>query len=74
MKKVIKFIIFLILFILIFTNFVYAKLSSTTHFEVVDKSVCEMDFGENGKFTKQIISYDENSVTLQLNVDRKSVV
>ncbi len=68
MKKVIKVIIFLILFILIFTNFVYAKLSSTTHFEVVDKSVCEMDFGENGKFTKQIISYDENSVTLQLNV------
>lgn len=69
MKKIIKIIIFLLAFILIFTNFVYAKLSSSTHFEVVDKSVCEIEFGENGKFTKQIISYDENSVTLQLDVE-----
>ena len=69
MKKTMKIIIFLLAFILIFTNFVYAKLSSSTHFEVVDKSVCEMEFGENGKFTKQIISYDENSVTLQLDVE-----
>ncbi len=69
MKKIIKIIIFLLTFTLIFTNFVYAKLSSSTHFEVVDKSVCEIEFGENGKFTKQIISYDENSVTLQLDVE-----
>ncbi len=69
MKKIIKIIIFLLAFILIFTNFIYAKLSSSTHFEVVDKSVCEIEFGENGKFTKQIISYDENSVTLQLDVE-----
>lgn len=69
MKKIIKIIIFLLAFTLIFTNLVYAKLSSSTHFEVVDKSVCEMEFGENGKFTKQIVSYDENSVTLQLDVE-----
>ena len=69
MKKIIKIIIFLLTFTLIFTNFVYAKLSSSTHFEVVDKSVCEIEFGENGKFTKQIVSYDENSVTLQLDVE-----
>lgn len=69
MKRIIKIIIFILAFTLIFTNFVYAKLSSSTHFEVVDKSVCEIEFGENGKFTKQIISYDENSVTLQLDVE-----
>ena len=69
MKKTMKIFIFLLAFILIFTNFVYAKLSSSTHFEVVDKSVCEIEFGENGKFKKQIISYDENSVTLQLDVN-----
>lgn len=69
MKRIIKIIIFLLAFTLIFTNFVYAKLSSSTHFEVVDKSVCEIEFGENGKFTKQIVSYDENSVTLQLDVE-----
>ncbi len=69
MKKAIKLFTFFLAFMLIFTNFVYAKLSSNTHFEVVDKSVCEMEFGENGKFTKQIISYDENSVTLQLDVE-----
>lgn len=69
MKKAIKIITFLLAFLLLTTNFVYGKLSSTTHFEVVDKSVCEMEFGENGKFTKQIVSYDENSVTLQLDVE-----
>lgn len=69
MKRIIKIIIFILAFTLIFTNFVYAKLSSSTHFEVVDKSVCEIEFGENGKFTKQIVSYDENSVTLQLDVE-----
>lgn len=69
MKKAIKIITFLLAFLLLMTNFVYGKLASTTHFEVVDKSVCEIEFGENGKFTKQIISYDENSVTLQLDVE-----
>ena len=68
MKKLIKLFSFSLAFILLFTNFAYAALSSNTHFEVVDKSVCEMEFGENGKFTKQIISYDESSVTLQLDV------
>lgn len=68
MKKLIKFLAFFIMISLIFTNFCYGALSSNTHFEVVDKSVCKIEFGENGKFTKQIISYDENSVTLQLDV------
>ena len=68
MKKLIKLFSFSLAFILLFTNFAYAALSSNTHFGVVDKSVCEMEFGENGKFTKQIISYDESSVTLQLDV------
>ena len=68
MKKIMKLFLFFLIFILLFTNFAYAALSSNTHFEVVDRSVCEMEFGENGKFTKQIISYDESSVTLQLDV------
>ena len=68
MKHLIKLFSFFLIFTLLFTNFTYAKLSSNTHFEVVDKSVCQMEFGENGKFTKQIVSYDENSVTLQLDV------
>ncbi len=68
MKKLMKLFLFFLMFTLLFTNFAYAALSSNTHFEVVDKSVCEIEFGENGKFTKQIITYDENSVTLQLDV------
>lgn len=57
-----------LIFILFFSNCIYAALSSTTHFEVVDKTVCEIKFGENGEFLKQLISYDESSVTLQLDV------
>lgn len=68
MKKSIKFLLFFLIISFIFTNFSYGALSSNTHFEVVDKSICNIKFGENGKFTKQIISYDENSVTLQLDV------
>lgn len=68
MKKTIKFFAFFVVIILLFTNFSYGALSSNTHFEVVDKSICNIEFGENGKFTKQIVSYDENSVTLQLDV------
>lgn len=68
MKKISMLFSFLLICILLFTNYSYAALSSNTHFEVVDKSVCEMEFGENGKFTKQIVSYDESSVTLELNV------
>lgn len=69
MKKAMKFIVIFLAFMLVFTNFVYAELSSKTHFEVVDKSICNIPFGENGKFTKQIVSYDQSSVTLQLDVE-----
>ena len=69
MKKTMKFIVIFLAFMLVFTNFVYAELSSKTHFEVVDKSICNIPFGENGKFTKQIVSYDQSSVTLQLDVE-----
>ena len=61
------FAIFLIIFFFL-SNTIYAALSSSTHFEVVDRTVCEIDFGENGEFLKQLISYDESSVTLQLEV------
>ena len=61
------FAIFLIIILFLNTS-IYAALSSSTHFEVVDKTVCEINFGENGEFLKQLISYDESSVTLQLEV------
>ena len=57
-----------LIFTFFFGNCIYGVLSSTTHFEVVDQTVCKIDFGENGKFTKQLITYDESSVTLQLDV------
>lgn len=65
LKKI--FALFLI-FIFVFSNCIYGALSSTTHFEVVDNTICTIDFGENGEFTKQLITYDESSVTLQLDV------
>ena len=67
MNKFTKPFAIFLLFMFFFSNCIYATLSSTTHFEVVDKTVCKIDFGENGEFLKQLISYDESSVTLQLD-------
>ncbi len=68
MTKLKKVLSIFLTFIFFFTNFTYAALSTNTHFEVVDETKCEIKFGENGEFLKQIISYDESSVTLQLDV------
>lgn len=73
MNKIKSVITIFLLLIVFFGNSVYAVLSSTTHFEVVDKTICEINFGEYGEFTKQLISYDESSVTLQLDVTNTSV-
>lgn len=72
MNKIKSVITIFLLLVVFFGNSVYAVLSSTTHFEVVDKTICEINFGEYGKFTKQLISYDESSVTLQLDVTNTS--
>ena len=68
MNKVVKLITIILLSSLFFTSTIYAALPATTHFEVVEENVCEIDFGENGEFTKQIITYDKSSVTLQLDI------
>jgi LPXTG-motif cell wall-anchored protein len=68
MKKFIKLFIVLLFSLCFFSNCVFASIDSTTTFSVVDETKCIINFGENGNFEKKIISYDEKSATLQLDV------
>lgn len=68
MKKIVKAFILFLLVICCCTTYIYASTTTTTNFEVVDKTVCVINFAENGSFKKQIVSYDKNSVTLDLNI------
>lgn len=79
MNKTFKIIVLLLVSILCFSSFVFAAETSDENqvivekkFEVVDKTKCIIDFGEYGHFEKYLASYDENSVTLQLDVTNKA--
>ena len=60
------------LFLIILSTMCYAEVVTSTNFEVVDQTKCIIEFGENGYFEKQLVSYDENSVTLQLDIKNNS--
>ncbi len=69
MTKKAKIILLIITILCCCTSFVFADTTANTHFEVVDKTKCVINFNENGSFEKQIVTYDENSVTLGLTIN-----
>ena len=73
MKKKILSILFLVLILI--ANFSFASYS-TVKMEVVEEPICEIKFGQNSKFQKQLISKDLNNkeVTIELKVTNEDEV
>lgn len=75
MKKKLYVTLFLFLtLLLLLANSVFASYSTVT-MEVVEEPICTINFGENSKFEKKLISKDlaNKEVTLQLQVTNEEV-
>ena len=72
MKKKIFLTVFLL--IILFANISFASYSTVT-MSVVEEPICTINFGENSKFEKKLISKDLNNkeVTLQLQVTNEEI-
>ena len=73
MKKSIFLTIFLL--IILIANISFASYSTVT-MNVVEEPVCTINFGENSKFEKKLISKDLNNkeVTLQLQITNEEIL
>lgn len=72
MKKKIFLTVFLL--IILITNISFASYSTVT-MSVVEEPICTINFGENSKFEKKLVSKDLNNkeVTLQLQVTNEEI-